>query len=110
MFDKMFDKIVGAISSLVHRQRSMSMDEVNESLTFCNEHKVMSGGENLAWQTSVVDLLKLLDLDSGFQARRALAEELGFTATFIGTAEQNHELHKLVMADVAKRCTKIPEA
>ena len=53
------------------------------------------GGGN--WQTSVVDLLKLLDLDSSLTARKALAQELNVHAGADGSAEQNIALQKAVM-------------
>uniref|UniRef100_UPI0013D4836B DUF3597 family protein n=2 Tax=Pseudomonadota TaxID=1224 RepID=UPI0013D4836B len=54
------------------------------------------GGGN--YQTSIVDLLKLLDLDSSLDARKQLAEELDVHAGDDGTAEQNIALHQAVMA------------
>src|SRR6266576_2654634 len=92
-----FETIFSTIKRFVHAGHEMSLDEVNEALALRADHEVLAGKEKLDWQTSVVDLLKLLDLDSGFQARRALAEELGFQGTFVGTQEQNIALHKLVM-------------
>lgn len=99
-----FSRLFDALERLVHSHREMSLDEVNAALT----KRAETATEKLDWKTSVVDLLKLLDLDSSFQARRALATELGFQGEFTGTEIQNAELHNLVMDDVAKRCTKIP--
>ena len=53
------------------------------------------GGGN--WRTSVVDLLKLLDLDSSLNARKELANELNVRVGADGSAEQNIALHKAVM-------------
>ncbi|TRW17042.1 DUF3597 family protein [Glacieibacterium frigidum] len=64
------------------------------------------GGGN--WRTSIVDLLKLLDLDSDMAARRELAEELGVHAGEHGSAEQNIALHKAVMAKLAANGGKVP--
>ncbi len=106
-----FSSVMGAIERLVHSHREMSMDEVNETLTTLATSKAEAFKEPpLSWQTSVIDLLKLLDLDSSFQARLALAEELGLEGVFIGSREQNEELHDLVMKSVAKRCTPIPKS
>ena len=58
------------------------------------------GGGN--WRTSIVDLLKLLDLDSGLGARKELADELGVRAGDDGSAEQNIALHKAVMRKLAE--------
>ncbi len=50
------------------------------------------------WQSSVVDLMKLLNMDSSLDARKTLATELGVNAGAPGTAEQNIALYKAVMA------------
>ena len=104
-----FEKIIGTITNLIHRQRPMSMDEVNKALEQRSIERTATTKEYLDWRVSIVDLLKLLDLDNDLPARRKLAEELKFGATFDGTAEQNRELHKLVMEQVAKRCVEIPK-
>lgn len=57
----------------------------------------------LDWQHSVVDLMKLLGLDSSLEARKQLATELGYEGTFTGTPAENTRLHELVMAAVAER-------
>ena len=64
------------------------------------------GGGN--YQTSIVDLLKLLDLDSSLDARRELGSELGVHAGDDGTAEQNIALHKAVMAKLAENGGVVP--
>lgn len=66
------------------------------------------GGGN--WQTSIVDLLKLLDLDSSLSARRELANELNVHAGADGTAEQNIALQKAVMAKLAENGGKVPDS
>lgn len=67
-------------------------------------------GGGLNWQTSIVDLLKLLDLDSSLDARKKLAEELNVHAGADGTAEQNIALHKAVVAKLAENGGKWPGA
>ena len=64
------------------------------------------GGGN--YQTSIVDLLKLLDLDSSLSARKELGDELGVQAGADGSAEQNIALHKAVMAKLAENGGKVP--
>src|SRR3954447_10545028 len=64
------------------------------------------GGGN--YQTSIVDLLKLLDLDSSLGARKELGEELGVHAGADGSAEQNMALHKAVVAKLAENGGKVP--
>lgn len=64
------------------------------------------GGGN--YQTSIVDLLKLLDLDSDLSSRKELAEELGVHAGDHGSAEQNIALHRAVMAKLAQSGGVVP--
>lgn len=66
------------------------------------------GGGN--YKTSIVDLLKLLDLDSSLAARKELAVELGVNAGPHGSAEQNIALHKAVMRKLAENGGKVPES
>ncbi len=67
-----------------------------------------NGGGN--YQSSIVDLLKLLDLDSSLSARKELAEELGVHAGDHGSAEQNIALHKAVMAKLAENGGVVPDS
>ena len=55
------------------------------------------GNPNLNWRTSIVDLMKLLDLDSSLENRKELASELGYSGAKDGSAEMNIWLHKAVM-------------
>jgi len=64
------------------------------------------GGGN--WQSSIVDLLKLLDLDSSLDARKELGAELGVHAGADGSAEQNIALHKAVMRKLAENGGRVP--
>jgi hypothetical protein len=66
------------------------------------------GGGN--WRTSIVDLLKLLDLDSSLDARRRLADELNVHAGPAGSAEENIALHKAVMRQLAENGGKVPDS
>ncbi|MFE8585315.1 DUF3597 family protein [Sphingomonas sp. NCPPB 2930] len=66
------------------------------------------GGGN--YQSSIVDLLKLLDLDSSLSARKELADELGVHAAEDGSAEQNIALHKAVMAKLAENGGVVPDS
>ena len=60
------------------------------------------------WRTSIVDLLKLLDLDSSLTARKELANELGVHVGADGSAEENIALHKAVMRKLADNGGKVP--
>ena len=64
------------------------------------------GGGN--WRTSIVDLLKMLDLDSSLDARKALAADLNVNAGTHGSAEQNIALSKAVWAALAKNGGNVP--
>ena len=66
------------------------------------------GGGN--WQTSIVDLLKLLDLDSSLTARKELGTELNIHAGADGSAEENIALHKAVMQKLAENGGKVPDS
>jgi hypothetical protein len=66
------------------------------------------GGGN--WQTSIVDLLKLLDLDSSLNARKELANELNVHAGADGSAEENIALHRAVMQRLAENGGKVPDS
>ena len=65
------------------------------------------GGGN--YRTSIVDLLKLLDLDSSLAARKELAQELDVHAGADGSAEQNIALQKAVMRKLAENGGKVPD-
>ena len=66
------------------------------------------GGGN--YQSSIVDLLKLLDLDSSLTARKELADELNVHASADGSAEQNIALHKAVMQKLADNGGIVPDS
>ncbi len=65
--------------------------------------------QTLDWRHSIVDLMKLLDLDSGLSARKQLADELHFTGDKDDSASMNIWLHKQVMAKLAENGGKVPE-
>jgi len=66
--------------------------------------------EKLDWQRSIVDLMKLLQLDSGLSARKQLAQELGYKGNLDGSAEMNIWLHKQVMIKLAESGGVVPES
>jgi hypothetical protein len=65
-------------------------------------------GEKLNWRTSIVDLMKALDLDSSIAARKQLAKELNYTGNTNDSAAMNVWLHKQVMAKLAANGGKLP--
>lgn len=64
--------------------------------------------EKLDWRKSIVDLMKVLDLDSGLGARKELAKELGYTGDMNDSAKMNIWLHKQVMNKLAANGGKVP--
>jgi Domain of unknown function (DUF3597) len=69
---------------------------------------VAAKGEKLEWRTSIVDLMKALDIDSSFASRKELAKELGYTGDSNDSASMNVWLHKQVMAKLAANGGKLP--
>ena len=64
--------------------------------------------EKLDWKHSIVDLMKVLDLDSSLAARQALAKELKYTGDMKDSAKMNMWLHKQVIAKVAANGGVVP--
>lgn len=67
-------------------------------------------GQTLDWRRSIVDLLKLLSIDSGLANRKALAEELGNTGDAADSAAMNIWLHKAVMRKLAENGGIVPDS
>jgi 3-oxoacyl-ACP reductase-like protein len=82
------------------------MQEVDVEEILTNMQK--QSGQQLNWRTSIVDLLKLLNLDSSLQARKELAAELHYTGDTSDSASMNIWLHKQVMNKVAQNGGKVP--
>jgi hypothetical protein len=66
--------------------------------------------EDLDWRRSIVDLMKLLKLDSSLNARKELAQELGYKGALTGSAEMNIWLHEQVMQKLAESGGVVPES
>ncbi|RAK59973.1 hypothetical protein DJ021_09240 [Phenylobacterium hankyongense] len=67
-------------------------------------------GQNLDWRHSIVDLMKLLSLDSGLTARKQLAGEPGYAGDTDDSATMNIWLHKQVMAKLAENGGIVPDS
>ena len=65
--------------------------------------------EDYNWKQSIVDLMKLLKLDSSLNSRKQLAQELGYKGALDGSAEMNIWLHKQVMTKLAETGGKVPD-
>ena len=89
----------GALASAAQQQ--VDVEAVLNGLASENPQK-------LNWRTSIVDLMKLLDLDSSLQERKDLATELGYSGAKDGSAEMNLWLHKQVMNKLAANGGKVP--
>jgi hypothetical protein len=72
------------------------------------EKAVASKKEKLNWKTSIVDLMKALDLDSSLTARKELAKELNYTGDTNDSAKMNIWLHQQVMKKLAENGGVLP--
>lgn len=72
------------------------------------ESMASSNSQKLDWRHSIVDLMKLVGMDSGLAQRKALAQELGYTGDMNDSAAMNIWLHKQVMAKMAENGGKVP--
>lgn len=88
-------------SSATARQQPVDVEAVLGALAEKNPQK-------LNWRTSIVDLMKLVGMDSTLQERKELATELGYTGAKDGSAEMNLWLHKQVMKKLAENGGKVP--
>jgi Domain of unknown function (DUF3597) len=86
--------------------KPMSQDDVEAMIAKIADEQ----DEDLNWEESIVDLMKLLKLDSSLGARKQLAQELGYTGKLDGSAEMNVWLHEQVMIKLAEGGGKVPES
>ena len=68
----------------------------------------MPGSQKLNWRTSIVDLMKLVGMESSLQERKELADELGYTGDKNDSAKMNMWLHKEVMKRMEQNGGKVP--
>lgn len=83
---------------------AMEMVDVEDILN----KKAQAAGQTLNWRSSIVDLLKLLDLDSSLQSRKELAQELDYKGDMSDSASMNIWLHRQVMNRLAANGGKVP--
>jgi len=86
--------------------KPMTMEEVEAMI----EKIADAQDEEYNWEESIVDLMKLLKLDSSLTARKQLAQELGYTGALNGSAEMNIWLHKQVMTKLAESGGVVPDS
>jgi hypothetical protein len=72
------------------------------------EEMAAESSQRLNWRTSIVDLMKLLGMESSLSERRELADELGYTGDKSDTATMNIWLHKQVLRKLAENGGKVP--
>ena len=82
----------------------MAQVDVEANLT------ALSQGKDLNWRTSIVDLMKLLGIESSLDNRKELGRELGYTGDLDGSAEMNIWLHKATMRALEENGGKVPAA
>ncbi len=74
------------------------------------EQRAAANPQKLNWRTSIVDLLKLLDMDSSFASRKELAKEMGCPEVLMGdSAKMNTWLHQNVLARIATNGGNVPK-
>ena len=84
--------------------KPITRDEVETVI----ENLAKKSNQELNWRQSIVDLMKLLKLDSSLKTREQLAKELGYTGALDGSAEMNVWLHKQVMTKLAEGGGVVP--
>lgn len=96
--------ITPAIGTPANPAPSLAIDEVDVERNLA----AMDGADRLNWKTSIVDLMKLVGIDSSLSNRKELASELGYTGALDGSAEMNIWLHKATMKELAANGGKVP--
>jgi hypothetical protein len=74
------------------------------------KQKAATKSEKLNWESSIVDLMKLVDLDPSLENRKALASELGYSGSTQDSAAMNTWLHRQVMQQLAASGGKVPDS
>ena len=104
IFGKSAQAQTGSPSTVPDGQSGMQKVDVEAILT----ERAKSKGQKLDWRHSIVDLMKLLDLDSSQTARKELAQELHYDGDTNDSAKMNMWLHKQVMQKLAANVGKVP--
>ncbi|PWF45995.1 DUF3597 domain-containing protein [Massilia glaciei] len=96
----------GSVNAPTQITRPAAISEVDVEAILNN--MAASAGQPLNWRSSIVDLLKLLDLDSSLQSRKELAAELNYSGDTSDSASMNIWLHRQVMNKLAANGGKVP--
>jgi hypothetical protein len=100
----------GAGSSAAQGSTAKSKPMTKEEVEAMIEKIADAQDEEYNWEESIVDLMKLLKLDSSLTARKQLAQELGYKGELNGSAEMNIWLHEQVMTKLAESGGKVPDS
>jgi hypothetical protein len=98
----------GAVASSTSSSASAAPAQTVDVAAIVDKAAAAHKGEKLEWRTSIVDLMKALDIDSSLGARKELAKELGYTGDTNDSASMNVWLHKQVMSKLAANGGKLP--
>ena len=96
-----------AVTGGAAKAQPMTREQVEASIQKVAD---TSGHKDYNWKQSIVDLMKLLNLDSSLTARKQLAQELGYTGALDGSAEMNVWLHKQVMTKMMENGGTVPDS
>ena len=99
--------VAGAVSGGAAKPQPMTREQVEAMIQKVADS---SGRKDYNWKQSIVDLMKLLNLDSSLNSRKQLAQELGYTGALDGSAEMNVWLHKQVMAKLMESGGVVPDS
>jgi hypothetical protein len=100
----MLKDIIDAVMRFIHGTKTP--EEVAAAL---DKRAGIHGGEKLDWRHSIIDLLKLVEMDSSLPARQKLAKDAGYVGTFTGSEKDNLWLHAEVMKELARQDIQIPK-
>ena len=95
----------GGAATQPQQQQQQQQVDVEQTLSQIASQK---GNPDLNYKSTIVDLMKLLGIDSSLENRKELAQELGYTGELNGSAEMNIWLHKAVMKGLADNGGKVP--
>ena len=98
----------GAASSSASASTSAAAPAQTVDVAAILDKAVAAQKEKLEWRTSIVDMMKALNIDSSLTARKELAHELGYTGDTNDSASMNIWLHKQMMAKLAANGGKLP--
>ena len=99
--------IADSLSGNATKPQPMTREQVDAQIQKVADS---TGRKEYNWKQSIVDLMKLLNLDSSLNARKQLAQELGYTGALDGSAEMNIWLHKQVMTKMMETGGVVPDS